>query len=98
MGDWPLRSRAIFSSSTSMQTTEWPESAKQTPATSPTYPVPTTAIRMRGFYTRRTSKPQQISRSLHGDRFRQVARLVDVRPAVIGDVVAEELRRDHRDD
>src|SRR5437588_11445249 len=35
---------------------------------------------------------------LHRHRFREVARLVDVGAAMIRDVVAEELGRDHRDD
>src|SRR5512138_1695081 len=36
----------ILAASTSRQTTSFPDSAKQVPVTSPTYPVPTTAIFM----------------------------------------------------
>src|SRR3954471_4555590 len=46
MGVFPARSAASFASSTSTQVTECPVSAKQVPATRPTYPVPTTAMRM----------------------------------------------------
>ncbi len=53
MGVSPARSWAIFFSSTSTETTLCPESAKQVPATNPTYPVPMTAILMDGLPTRR---------------------------------------------
>src|SRR3954468_9490525 len=46
MGVFPARSAASFASSTSTQVTECPVSAKQVPATRPTYPVPTTAMRI----------------------------------------------------
>src|SRR5687767_668782 len=44
MGIFPRWSIRIFASTLSTQTTSFPLSAKQAPATSPTYPVPTTAI------------------------------------------------------
>src|SRR5438874_502198 len=47
MGVLPARSAASFASSTSTQVTACPVSAKQVPATSPTYPVPTTAMCIR---------------------------------------------------
>src|SRR6478609_3486396 len=43
-GTSPARSLASLASFTSIQTTLVPESAKQAPATNPTYPEPTTAI------------------------------------------------------
>src|SRR5256885_17186559 len=49
MGVLPARSPASFASSTSTQVTECPVSAKQVPATRPTYPVPTTAMRIDPF-------------------------------------------------
>src|ERR1041384_494774 len=47
MGILPARSIRTFASSLSTQTTSLPLSAKHAPATSPTYPVPTTAIFIR---------------------------------------------------
>src|SRR4026208_1492939 len=47
MGILPARSVRIFVPSLSTQTTSLPLSAKQAPATSPTYPVPITAIFIR---------------------------------------------------
>src|SRR6478752_6882273 len=47
MGILPARSVRIFAPSLSTQTTSLPLSAKQAPATSPTYPVPITAIFIR---------------------------------------------------
>src|SRR5688572_16470514 len=44
MGIFPRWSIRIFASALSTQMTSLPLSAKQAPATSPTYPVPTTAI------------------------------------------------------
>jgi hypothetical protein len=44
MGTSPLFSRAILLASISMQETIFPVSARQVPVTSPTYPVPITAI------------------------------------------------------
>ncbi len=44
IGISPRLSRSIFEASVSTQTTSLPDSAKQVPVTSPTYPVPTTAI------------------------------------------------------
>src|SRR5580700_3768932 len=44
MGIFPALSVAIFDSSLSTQMTSFPFSARQAPTTSPTYPVPTTAI------------------------------------------------------
>src|SRR6266540_598820 len=44
MGIFPRWSIRIFASLLSTHTTSLPLSAKQAPATSPTYPVPTTAI------------------------------------------------------
>src|ERR1700682_2172143 len=44
MGIFPSLSVAIFDSSLSTQMTSFPFSARQAPTTSPTYPVPTTAI------------------------------------------------------
>src|SRR5260221_13327391 len=44
MGIFPALSVAIVDSSLSTQTTSCPFSARQAPTTSPTYPVPTTAI------------------------------------------------------
>src|SRR6266545_7544001 len=44
MGIAPPRSVSILRRSTSRQRTSCPDSAKQVPVTSPTYPVPTTAI------------------------------------------------------
>src|SRR6188472_399418 len=46
MGTLPLDSARTFVASLSTQTTSLPLSAKHTPATRPTYPVPTTAIFM----------------------------------------------------
>src|SRR5438309_2140543 len=40
MGVSPLRSVCTLASSTSTQVTRWPVSAKQVPATRPTYPLP----------------------------------------------------------
>src|SRR3954469_8562627 len=142
MGVFPARSAASFASSTSTQLTECPVSAKQVPATRPTYPVPTTAMRIGVrpsvtadvFCFTTTAAPTilahlqskrrnpalcvrrnpgvgqaQISngargrrnrppRLLDGDALRQVARLIDVGAAVIREVVAEQLCRDHGDD
>src|SRR5689334_3168687 len=47
MGILPARSIRTLASSLSTQTTSLPLSAKHAPATSPTYPVPTTAIFIR---------------------------------------------------
>src|SRR5215475_4063161 len=47
MGILPARSVRIFAPSLSTQITSLPLSAKQAPATSPTYPVPMTAIFIR---------------------------------------------------
>src|SRR5216683_2566142 len=47
MGISPFRSRAILSASLSTQVTWCPKSAKQAPDTSPTYPEPIIATRMR---------------------------------------------------
>src|SRR5215471_13030814 len=44
MGTLPLVNARILAASLSTHTTSLPLSAKQTPATRPTYPVPTTAI------------------------------------------------------
>src|SRR5438309_2540657 len=44
MGTWPAFKAASFCSSLSTRITSWPRSAKHPPATSPTYPDPTTAI------------------------------------------------------
>src|SRR3712207_5618443 len=44
MGITPLCRVAIFSATTSAQVTSTPNSAKQAPVTSPTYPVPITAM------------------------------------------------------
>src|SRR6266481_1860072 len=49
MGTSPRLSAASFFSSLSTKMTSWPRSAKQAPATKPTYPEPTTAICMRPF-------------------------------------------------
>src|SRR5829696_574796 len=46
MGTLPLDSARTFAASLSTHTTSFPLSAKHTPATRPTYPVPTTAIFM----------------------------------------------------
>src|SRR5579859_1916480 len=46
MGTCPLRKAANFRWSLSTKMTSWPRSAKQAPATNPTYPEPTTAIRI----------------------------------------------------
>src|SRR5436305_587410 len=46
MGILPAASVRIFDSSLSIQTTVFPFSARQAPTTSPTYPLPTTAIFM----------------------------------------------------
>src|SRR5438477_3020034 len=46
MGILPAASVRIFDSSLSMQTTVFPFSARHAPTTSPTYPLPTTAIFM----------------------------------------------------
>ena|SRR6478609_576116 len=43
----PRSSRSILPASLSTQVTETPNSEKQAPETKPTYPVPTTATRMR---------------------------------------------------
>src|SRR5229473_974922 len=48
MGIFPALSVAIFDSSLSTQMTSFPFSARQAPTTSPTYPVPTTAIFIEG--------------------------------------------------
>src|SRR5207237_5157945 len=42
---WPARSFSTFSGSTSTHATSCPRSAKHAPVTSPTYPVPTIAMR-----------------------------------------------------
>src|SRR5437016_7628491 len=47
MGTWPAFKAASFCSSLSTRTTSCPRSAKHAPATSPTYPDPTTAICIR---------------------------------------------------
>src|SRR5919204_5403705 len=47
MGIQPSSRSPIFVPSVSMHVTELPESARHAPATSPTYPVPTTQIRTR---------------------------------------------------
>jgi hypothetical protein len=44
-GDVPLRNASILDASLSTQVTTWPKSAKHAPDTSPTYPVPITAMR-----------------------------------------------------
>src|SRR4051794_26640873 len=44
MGSWPASSLAILAASLSTPTTSLPLSARQVEVTSPTYPVPTTAI------------------------------------------------------
>ena len=46
MGTLPRRSSRTLAWLLSTQTTSFPDSAKQAPATRPTYPVPTTAIRI----------------------------------------------------
>src|SRR5271170_2283413 len=46
MGTCPSLRAASLRSSLSTRMTSWPRSAKQAPATNPTYPEPTTAIRM----------------------------------------------------
>src|SRR5216684_2631576 len=47
IGTSPARSRAIFAASWSTQLTDSPNSEKHAPDTSPTYPVPIIAIRIR---------------------------------------------------
>src|SRR5207244_12607325 len=47
MGTWPAFKAASFCSSLSTRITSCPRSAKHAPATSPTYPDPTTAICIR---------------------------------------------------
>src|SRR5438876_11046107 len=47
MGTWPAFKAASFCSSLSTRMTSCPRSAKHDPATSPTYPDPTTAICIR---------------------------------------------------
>src|SRR5437588_6296477 len=47
MGTWPAFKAASFCSSLSTRMTSCPRSAKHAPATSPTYPDPTTAICIR---------------------------------------------------
>src|SRR5437667_12821552 len=47
MGTWPVFKAASFCSSLSTRMTSCPRSAKHAPATSPTYPDPTTAICIR---------------------------------------------------
>src|SRR5207244_1163509 len=48
IGSLPRFKLAILGLSMSKQMTSWPISAKQTPDTRPTYPVPTTPIRITG--------------------------------------------------
>src|SRR4029453_13106710 len=64
MGILPRLSVRILVSSLSTQTTSLPDSAKHAPATSPTYPVPTTAIRMI-LRVRDTRHVQKNSRGYH---------------------------------
>src|ERR1700737_2843304 len=52
----------------STHATVCPESAKHTPATSPTYPVPTTAIRIARFYRARQLPVEFLQRSPARDR------------------------------
>src|SRR5438067_13234589 len=73
MGVLPARSAASFASSTSTQVTACPESAKQVPATSPTYPVPTTAMRMRP----RTLVGERPRRKMRAEKASPVAQAVD---------------------
>src|SRR5438270_9378987 len=53
IGTWPSRSAASFFWSLSTRMTSCPRSAKQAPATNPTYPEPTTAMRI-GMYPSET--------------------------------------------
>src|SRR3712207_8197431 len=49
------------------------------------------------FRSRRTGCRRSRRRLLHGDRLRQVARLVDVQPAPLRDLVGEQLERHDRE-
>src|SRR5690349_5667488 len=71
MGIWPAFNVSIFFWSLSTQMTSLPLSAKQAPATRPTYPVPITASL--------NSAPQQSSYHTGSNPMRI---LVDYRPAV----------------
>src|SRR2546423_6944384 len=56
MGDCPDCRCAIFAASTSTQCTRCPASARHTPVTNPTYPVPMTAIRIQDASAPRLSR------------------------------------------
>src|SRR4029078_6670184 len=90
MGILPRLSVRILVSSLSTQTTSLPDSAKHAPATSPTYPVPTTAIRIslpRVRPSPRVTKQQRLS-------YRRMRILVDYRPALRARTgVGEYIRR-----
>src|SRR5579863_6939928 len=65
MGTSPCWRAATLASSVSTQTTSFPESAKQVPATRPTYPVPTThtfmAGKLSGFLGFAQARPSSLS-------------------------------------
>src|SRR5438309_2960212 len=71
MGASPRLNWAIFAASTSTQATSTPNSAKQAPVTSPTYPEPTTAMCIqlvcsKRFVTKHTGHAlQRVTRRLH---------------------------------
>src|SRR5262245_13317336 len=79
MGTLPLASARILAASLSTHTTSLPLSAKHTPATRPTYPVPTTAILM----SLRQRAPRRLRLVRQTLSYRLKMRvLVDYRPAL----------------
>src|SRR5262245_14792277 len=71
-GTSPRSSWRSLAWSTSMQTTSQPDSAKHTPATRPTYPVPTTATLTAGDLARQGHKGNRPRRALFGEELRAI--------------------------